>query len=492
MKGSRINILLGLLLAACVGRLWLMPLRSSFWVDEIATAFVARYGSAHPSLAVAAPQAWRSIYYYFPRWSEALFGFSEAAYRLPSILAMGVALFLFARLAARLIHREAGWFAVFACLALRGISDEAADARPYALGTCVAAAAVFFLVRWLDSGRWRDALVFIVFAALLWRVHLLFWPFYLVLAAYVAARLAARDTRVPWRHVAIVFALLVVALSPVVWDAINLLREAKGHVIVPPPSALEFVYSLKLGLAVLCGAGAWLLSRVLRWRERGELPVTPSLVLLAGWWLSPPVCLFVFSHITGNSVFVARYISLLLPGAALTATALAAISIPSARWKPLSLVLGAGVLIFLGQWRQAWPTHHNSDWRGAALAIDERAGAGTPVICPSPFIEARPPVWTPGYPLPGFLYAHLSIYPMRAPEFLFPYDFSPEAERFALRLSNEMLSKRPRFVLYGQHPAILFWKDWFAVRPEFVGWRNHPLGSFGDVDAVLFEAPDPR
>ena len=26
-------------------------------------------------------------------------------------------------------------------------------------------------------------------------------------------------------------------------------------------------------------------------------------------------------------------------------------------------------------------------------------GPATPVICPSPFIEARPPVWTPGYPL---------------------------------------------------------------------------------------------
>jgi hypothetical protein len=394
--------------------------------------------------------------------------------------------------AARLIHPEAGWFAVFACLAMRGINDEAADARPYALGVCVAAAGVLFLVRWLDSTHWRDALLFCLFAALLWRVHLLFWPFYLVFAGYAAVRLLETDTRVPWQHVTIVFALLGAALLPVAWDAIDLLRDAKAHVIVPPPSAREFVYSLKLGLMVLCGAGTWLLARVLQWREHGKRPALASLVLFAGWWLLPPVGLFAFSYLTGDSVFVARYLSLMLPGVALAATAVASINIPSVRWKPLAAVLGAGVLLFLGQWRQVWPTHHNSDWRGATRAINGRAAANTPIICPSPFIEAKPPVWNPDYPLPGFLYAHLSVYPVHAQTFLFPYDFSPEAGRFAEHLSAGILPGRERFILYGQHPAVLFWKDWFAARPQFAAWRNQALGSFGDVDAVLFESAGSR
>ena len=93
------------------------------------------------------------IYYWLPRWAEAMWGFSEAVYRLPSVLAMGITLLLVARLAARLIHPRAGWFAVFACLALNGIDYQAADARPYGLGTCVAAAGVLFLVRWLDTAR---------------------------------------------------------------------------------------------------------------------------------------------------------------------------------------------------------------------------------------------------------------------------------------------------------------------------------------------------
>ena len=55
--------LLPLLLALCVIRLWLMPLPSSFWLDETATLFVAEHGSHHSSLADAAPQAWQSWYY---------------------------------------------------------------------------------------------------------------------------------------------------------------------------------------------------------------------------------------------------------------------------------------------------------------------------------------------------------------------------------------------------------------------------------------------
>ena len=150
------RLLPGVLLALCIFRLWIMPLRSSFWLDEMETVFVTRYGSAHWSLAETAPQAWKSIYYPVARVSAAWFGSSEIAFRLPSILLMGLSLFLIARLAARLIHPRAGWFAVFACLTLRGINYEAADARPYALGMCVAAAALLFLVRWFDSMRWRD------------------------------------------------------------------------------------------------------------------------------------------------------------------------------------------------------------------------------------------------------------------------------------------------------------------------------------------------
>jgi hypothetical protein len=486
-----LNVLLWVLLAACVIRLWLMPLPSSFWVDEMATVFVVHHPD-HPSFAVA-PQVPDSIYYHLPRAAESLFGFSEVAYRLPSVLLMGIALCLLAFLARRLIHPGAGWFVVFVCLGMRGINDQAADARPYALGTCLAAASLLFLICWLDSAHWCDAALFIAAAALLWRVHLLFWPFYLVLGLYAVVRLVRRETRAGWLATLTVFALLGLALIPVVIDALGQFRHATSHVIVALPTLRDLRVQLKFGVILICGLGAFLLNRIFHWPRVSKLAVTSSLIVIAAWWLVQPLALFAVSRVTGSSMFVARYLYIGLPGAALTATLAAACFIPPAWWKPLSVVFAAGVLIMLGQWRERWPMHHGSDWRLAAHTIDQWAGndPSTPVLCPSPFIEARPPIWQPSYALPGFLYCHLPVYPFRGKPYLLPFESSPEAIQYVEGLTDSTLATAPRFLIYGGSGAVRYWRNWFSVQPRFSTWRRERLGSFGDVVVELFEKPHP-
>jgi hypothetical protein len=484
---------LGLLLAACVVRLWLMPLPSSFWVDEMATAFVVHYGPHHPSLAVA-PQVPDSIYYQLPRAAEELFGFSETVYRLPSVLLMAAALFFIARLAARLIHPGAAWFVVFVCLGMRGINDQAADARPYALGTAIAAAGLWFLIRWLDRGRWWDPALFVVLAALLWRVHLLFFPFYIVLAIYTLIRLMRRETAPGWIAVAAVYALIGVALFPVALDALGQFRHATAHVIVALPTLHDLQVQLKLGVILICGIGALAIGRFLHW-PRLRFALSSSVALIAAWWLVQPLILFALSRVTGSSMFVARYLYIGLPGAALAATLAAGYFIPAEWWKPLSVVFAAGVLIMLGQWRQAWPMHHGSDWRLAAHTIDQWAANDPtlPVLCPSPFIEARPPVWKPSYALPGFLYCHLPVYSFRGKPYLLPFEDSPEAERYVASLAKGPIESSGRFLIYGGSGAVRYWRNWFSIQPEFSTWHRERLGPFGDVVVELFQRrPKPK
>jgi mannosyltransferase len=481
--------LLPFLLALLVIRLWLMPLPSSFWLDEIATVFVAQHGSNHPSLAAAAPQAWRSWYYPGVRLWATLFGYSEVAARIPSILAMAGCLALLAQLSKRLIHPESGWFAVIACLALPGINYQAANARPYALGMCVFAAAMLFLVRWLDSASMLDALLFVACAGSVLYIHLLFWPSCLVFVLYAVARIVLRETPVTWKRALAVFAILGCAILPVATQMVRLLPEARLHVIAPLPSPAQFLRSLELTLVLGCAVGAWIVARLLKWPP-DPLPYAPAMVLIASWWLCQPVLLFGYSWLTGEGVFVPRYLQLALPGAALMATALAARFIPSRQWKPIVTVAALAVLIFLGHWRELWPSHHNSDWRAAALAVNHLESVGEiPVICPSPFIEARPPVWRPDYPLPGFLYAHLSVYPIHAPVSLLPFENSTEAEAFASTLAHGTLAPSRRFLIYGWEPQVHYWRDWFSSRAEFAGWRERRIGPFADVDVVEFEAP---
>jgi mannosyltransferase len=479
-------------LAACIARLWLMPLGSSFWLDEALTAFVVHHGESHPSLAVA-PQVVASVYYYLPRAAEALFGFSEIAYRLPSVLAMGLALFFISRLAARLIDPAAGWFAALACFALGGINYQAADARPYGLGTCVAAATVLSLVRWLDSGRGRDALIFVLCGALLWRVHLIYWPLYLVIALYAGVRLARGETQVGWLKAAGIFALLAAALIPVVVDAVSVLRQASAHAYAPLPDVRELFNSVKLGLVLAGTVGAWLLARYSRSLEAEGLvnspgPAISSWILILGWWLLHPLCLFIYSRLSGNSVFLSRYLSVALPGGVLAAAGAASLWMPPARWKHAALALGAGSLLLMGQWRAAWPRHDPSDWRGAARQLSRLAlAADTPVLCPSPFLEARPPVWRPDYPLPGFLYAHLDTYPIPGRPILLPFEPSPEALEYAASLAKGTLPAAGRFAIYGGDSNVRFWSRWFAARPAIAGWRQTRFDSFGNVWVVVFE-----
>ena len=487
-----LTFLLFFLLTASITRLWLVPLPSSFWVDEMVTAFVVKY-PGHHSFDIA-PQVLESLYYWLPRTAHALFGFSEIAYRVPSLLCMGLALWLVSRLAVRFIHPQAGWFAAFACLAADGVNYYAIDARPYALGIAVAVGSIFFLVRWFDYAHWADALLFTVCAALLWRVHLIYWPFYLVYVMYGAVRLAKRETAVRATQMLVSGILLTASLLPVVLKTLALQKEAQAHAFAPLPTLRTLAIELHLSLILLCGAAAWAVRRVMPHQLARPMTVPPSftaLVLMAGWWLCAPVCLYLYSQLTEISVFLPRYLSLMLPGVALCATAAAGRSLPAKFWRPAAAVLASGTLLAVGHWQQRWPAHDIYNWRSASVAENRLARSPeTPVVVPSPFIEALPPAWTPDYPLPGFLYAQLPFYPITGIPYQFPVVDVKEGESYALRLTAQTLIPSGRFLIYGHSPQSTYWREWFSHRPELAGWTS-TAEQFGGVQVAVFQAPRP-
>ena len=480
---NRILIVLFLL---CIARLWIIHLHTSFWLDEMVTAFVVHHGAADPSLDIA-PQVAKSNYYQLARAADAIAGTSEIGYRIPSVLVMLLALWCVGRLAARLIHPDAAWFAVFACLALKAFNTEAIDARPYALGMFILTASVLCLIDWLDSARWIFAAGFFLCGVLLWRVHLLFWPLYLVFVIYALARLSSRKTNVRWLPAIGVFAALALSLLPVAIDLLPILHNAHTHVFVPAPHWSELADALKWKLLIPCVAIGALLTRA---RRPGppQHKSASSMDLILALWLIHPIALFIFSKASGNSVFIPRYLSVALPGAALAATLAASFFIRTTLcWRLGAIILGLGVFFFVGNWQHPWTPHTNSDWRSAAAAVRTIATSDTPVICPSAFIEAQSPVWRPDYPLPGFLYSQLDVYPTGGQQVLLPFTPSRDAEAYAHILSSDLLPRSPRFAIYGNDRNVNFWRDWFLKQPELAQWRARSLGNFGDVEAVVLE-----
>jgi hypothetical protein len=150
------------------------------------------------------------------------------------------------------------------------------------------------------------------------------------------------------------------------------------------------------------------------------------------------------------------------------------------------MVLATGILI-VGFSKEPFPPTRNSHWREAAQAVNDAVrNADMPVICPSPFVEARSPAWSPNYILPGFLYAHLDAYPIHAAIFLLPARAEPAGQTYASVLAGDRLIPARRFLVYGGTFGVSLWTDWFMAQPEFAHWHNFQVGKFGEVEIVEF------
>ena len=477
---------LSTLMLACLLRLWVMPMTSSLWVDEMVTSFVVRFPH-DPSFAVA-PQVPASVYYSIPRALWNWIGASEETLRAPSLVAMLMAIWVIALIARKTISPRAGWLAVFLCLTLHWFNYFAIDARPYGLGIAVSSASVLFLIRWFDEGRWTDALLFTVLAAALWRIHLLYWPFYLVYAIYGAARLARPASRASRLQIATVLIAICGASVPVVRKAAELMTGAQAHVFNPAPTILSFLYMVHLNVVVICGG----LAAIVFGYVKGRVPLRiagSSWALFLCWWLLTPACIFGYSLLSGNGIFISRYVSLMYPGIALVATALVARLVPERAMRPAAVIAGVTALLLMGQWTIRWPRHEISDWRTAASFERRLADNRTPVLCVSPFIEAQTPAWTPGYPLSSFLYSHLSYYPMRGSLKPLPFTRSLQSDLYAGTLLKDELIPSGRFLLYGPLGGSENMLNYLSSRPELFQWQI-AARQFGDVLLVEFRAPD--
>jgi hypothetical protein len=271
--------------------------------------------------------------------------------------------------------------------------------------------------------------------------------------------------------------------------SVALLHQAGVHTVVPKPRLQELEAQLKLSLLTGITTLGILAARYRRWQQPQLALAGSAVVLIAGWWLIDPLMIFAFSQLSSTSVFVPRYMFLAEPGIALMMTLLISMVVPDRQWKQVTLALALGVLIFAGHWRFVWPPHHNSDWRGAAQSLRAWTGSeDVPVIAPSPFIEARPPIWRPDYPIESFLYSNLDVYPMGGKIYPFPFDTSPDVEDYAHRLSIDTLAHARRFAIYGGDHAVDFWRDFFSRQAELRGWHSRLLGTYGDVRIVVFES----
>jgi mannosyltransferase len=473
---------LQILTAVVIGALWLVPLFSSLWLDELGTYWVVKDGlgdTVHRALAFHG----QSPLYYSIVWvARNVGGESEAVLRLPSLIAAAASLVLLYRLARNLISREAARLAAIAFAALSVVAFEASEARPYALATLAVIASTYALVRWLDEGgRWSPALVYALLAITVVWMHYLFALVLVAHALYAFIRLRRGETEVPVRRLAVVAVIVTAGVIPLAIQLASLWGRRSSLSIPSEGSVSAFALVL---LPPVLVASVFLGSLLASTRDRVRIAHVPArsstFVLLAAWLLIPVVTLFLVSALTPLNFIWPRYLSSVAPAIALFAGWGIASLEPAAARRIVAIVLALmSVLAYGGQLK------NGEDWQGTAAFERNHADPATIVLLHPELVESAQLDWFSDPEKRSYLLSVQSYYPMEGHVTPMPYILDDESRDYLEGLVIGELAGVDRFLLVTPDVRVPF-RDWLDGRLTPEGYTSRVIGTFGVIQVIEF------
>ncbi len=469
--------------AVVIGALWLVPLSSSLWLDELGTWWVVKDGLGDAVHRALTFHGQSPLYYSIVWTARTVGGNSEVVLRLPSLIATAVSVVLLYRLARTLIGREAAWFSVLVFAATQSVAFEASEARPYALATLAVIASTYALVRWLDDGgrRWSLALVYALLAVTVVWMHYLYALVLVPQALYAFIRRRRGETEVSVRRLVAVAVIVTAGIVPLAIQLASLWDRRSSLSIPGDASAVGFAMVLApsiLIVSVLLGA---LLARM---SDRVRIEPAPArsstLVLLGSWLLFPVVTLYLVTALTPVDFLAPRYMASVGPAIALFGGWVIASLEPAATRRIIAVVLAIASVLAFGS-----TLKNGEDWRGAAAFERAHADPGTIVLLHPALVESAQLDWFSDPEKRSYLLSVQSYYPMEGDVVPMPYMLDDRSRDYLEGLVTRRLAGVDRFLLVTRYPQVPF-RDWLdgRLRPE--GYTSKVIGTFGVIQVTEF------
>ena len=430
-------------------------IRQSLWIDETVTYWVVKDGFWDLVYRAVHYQG-QSPFYYFIVWCFIqILGNAEWVLRLPSILSLILACFFLYQLCLVLFDREWAFFSIicFICLLQLPATYVGRDARPYGLAMMLSVLSVLCFIKWLQDGRARYQIAYIIASTATCYAHILFTPILFIHLCYYLI-FKENNSKVSFRKLVLTFFIIAGCLLPNFYQLILLVEKRELYSFALSPGIMDLLNAWFPFVLIFPLIAGFLLACIFdrtTCREWGVF-VPKKMFFILIWFFFPASLLFIISKMMGSSIFYPRYFFWSYSAIALVIAGLVKM-LENSQSRLIAVSVFSMVFIIINI------VHPKpiENWRSAVEYVTStKMSQKVPIIVWPGLVEARNVKWSIDKEKRDYLLAPFSYYTLKSTTVLLPW--MPDGLKLESVLSkykNVFLNEKGEFYLIVRNVIIV-------------------------------------